>query len=197
MLPRAERIGTTEFRRAFENGRVLRGGLLQLRFYRRAAARDNTLGHDNSARDAAIEYSIVAAKAQNMQTRAAFVVSRKSGKATVRNGLRRRVREIYRLSAWRHDARLAGLDLLFFASATALTASNEALQHALNELLERAARAQPKARSFRPKSSSTHAFHSAAAATATAISPSSRGRTSNDELVQESPPLDVSPDAEV
>ncbi len=194
MLPRAERIGTTEFRRAFENGRVLRGGLLQLRFYRRGAARDNTLGHDNSARDAAIEYSIVAAKAQNTQARAAFVVSRKSGKATVRNGLRRRVREIYRLSAWRHDARLAGLDLLFFASATALTASNEALQQALNELLERAARSQQGARSFRPKPSSTHAFHSAAAAAAT--SPFSRGRTSNDELVQESPPLDVSPDAE-
>jgi len=185
MLPRAERIGTTEFRRAFENGRVLRGGLLQLRFYRRAAARDNALGHDNSVRGAAIEYSIVAAKVQNTQTRAAFVVSRKSGKATVRNGLRRRVREIYRLSAWRHDARLAGLDLLFFASATALTASNEALQHALNELLERAARSQPKAHSFRPKPSSTHAFHSAAAAAAAATSPSSssRGRMSNDELV--------------
>lgn len=196
MLPRAERIGTTEFRRAFENGRVLRGGLLQLRFYQRAAARDNTLGHDNSARDAAIEYSIVAAKAQNTQARAAFVVSRKSGKATVRNGLRRRVREIYRLSTWRHDARLAGLDLLFFASATALTASNEALQQALNELLERVARAQPKAHLFRARPSSARAFPSPAAAAATATSPSSRGRTSNDGMVQESPPPDVSPNAE-
>ena len=165
MLPRAERIGTNEFRRAFDGGRVLRGGLLQLRIYRR----DN-VKRDNVEREDAIEYSKGAAKCGKTQTRVAFVVSRKTGKATVRNSLRRRVREMYRLSAWRHDARLAATDLLFFASPAALTASNEALHHALNELLERAARLQPNARPFRAGTSPARTLRRP---TATALSPSS------------------------
>ncbi len=116
MLPRDERIGTSDFRRAFENGQIVRAGILQARFYRRDIQNES-----------------------KNQTRAAFVVSRKTGKATVRNSVRRRLREIYRLSDWRGEARLAQTDLLIFAGNAALDASNDDLKKALNELLRRVA----------------------------------------------------------
>ena len=119
MLPRAERIGTRDFRRAFENGQVVRAKLLQLRFYRRDAA----------LKDAALK--------KESGTRAAFVVARKTGKATVRNRLKRRLREVYRLSRWRNDARLANTDLLIFTASAALDASNDDLEKALNDLMRR------------------------------------------------------------
>lgn len=117
MLPREERIGTRDFRTAFENGRAWRNNLLQMRVFRRAIS-----GKD--------------------RTRAAFVVTKKTGKAVVRNRLRRRVREIYRLSEHRNDARFSHTDLLIFASQNALAASNEELKKSLEDLLAKAARNQ-------------------------------------------------------
>lgn len=114
MLLRDERIGTTDFRRAFDGRQVVRGKSLQARFSRR---------DDDKA-----------------TTRAAFVVTKKTGKAVVRNRLRRRLREIYRLSEWRRDARLTHLDLLIFAGNSALSQSNDALKKELSELLERVAK---------------------------------------------------------
>ena len=113
MLPRAQRITTREFREAFENSRVLRHPLMQVRLHWRASSEDAPV-------------------------KAAFVVSRKLGKATVRNRARRRVREIYRLSALRHDAALCHADLLFFISAQGVDADNRDLQEALEQLLRRA-----------------------------------------------------------
>lgn len=114
MLPRDERIGTADFRRAFEGGQVVRGKSLQARFFRRDDGSETT--------------------------RAAFVVTKKTGKATVRNRLRRRLREMYRLSEWRHDARLSHTDLLIFAGHAALPPLDDALRHELNELLTRVAK---------------------------------------------------------
>ena len=111
MLPRRERLGTTAFASAFDKGRILRHPLLQLRVHVRG---DNELA-----------------------TRAAFVVSKKLGKATVRNRARRRIREIYRLTAARHHGHLAGLDLIFLATALALTAERAQLQAAIEQLLRR------------------------------------------------------------
>ncbi len=130
MLPHKERIGTRDFRRDFEAGRLWRGGLLQMRIFRREVLHENASGENASAKNASGE---------NV-TRAAFVVTKKSGKAVVRNRLRRRVREIYRLSSRRSDARLARTDLLIFASANAIGATDEALRKSLEELLERAAK---------------------------------------------------------
>jgi len=114
MLPRAERLTRTDFARVFDNGRAFRSALMQVR----AAPRDD-------------ETSIC---------RAAFVAGKKLGKATIRNALRRRAREIYRLSAWREDARLGRCDLVFLLAPPALTATREELQRAFDEVLERAAR---------------------------------------------------------
>lgn len=133
MLPRDERIGTADFRRAFEGGQAVRSKFLQVRFLRRAARSETP--------------------------RAAFVVTKKTGKATVRNRLRRRLREIYRLSVWRTDARLARTDLLIFAGNAALSQTNDALEKELNELLERVAKnlrraaSETKSRDEVPKTS--------------------------------------------
>jgi ribonuclease P protein component len=112
MLSRRERLGTAAFAVGFKKGRLLRHPLLQLRVY----ARD-----DGDA-----------------VTRAAFVVSKKLGKATVRNRARRRIREIYRLSAAHRDERLAGLDLIFLATPAALVAETAQLQEAVEQLSRRA-----------------------------------------------------------
>jgi ribonuclease P protein component len=112
MLSRRERLGTAAFAVGFGKGRILRHPLLQLRVYAR---------HDGDS-----------------ATRAAFVVSKKLGKATVRNRARRRIREIYRLSAAHGDGRLAGLDLIFLATPAALTAEGVQLQEAIEQLSRRA-----------------------------------------------------------
>jgi len=113
MLPRAERLSRTDFARVFDNGRAFRGALLQVR---------------------------VARRDEDLTTRAAFVAGKKLGKAVVRNALRRRAREIYRLSAWRSDPRLARCDLVFLLAPPALNATREELVCALDEILERATR---------------------------------------------------------
>ncbi len=54
------------------------------------------------------------------------------------------MREAYRLNAQRHDARLRDLDLIFLAAPTAFDVSPHELRDAMNGLLERVIRAQPK-----------------------------------------------------
>jgi ribonuclease P protein component len=120
MLPRVERLSTTEFAEVFENGRVLRHPLLQLRVVRRASD-GKANGHS--------------------PVRAAFVVPKKLGKATLRNRLRRRVRERYRLGRTTGflPLALAGCDLIWMIGSPAVTASGAELDGALRELLRRAA----------------------------------------------------------
>ena len=116
MLPRSQRLTVSKFAVAFNEGRVVRHPLLQLRVHRR---RDG-----------------------NTTTRAAFVVARKLGTAVLRNRVRRRLRERYRLSATRYDARgqgnLAGCDLIFFANPATLEATTAQLDEAVAQLLQRA-----------------------------------------------------------
>lgn len=129
MLPSGERLTSTEFARTFETGRHYRGPLLQLRIARRP-----------------VEIPAAGAKA-NIDAgaiRAAFVAGKKLGKAVVRNGLRRRIREQYRLSHWRQETALAGCDLVFMAAPAALTADSGQLRAALDELLERVKREHVK-----------------------------------------------------
>jgi ribonuclease P protein component len=137
MLPRGERLTKSEFARVFEAGRNFKGALFQLRVLQRAqtavAGGDASLG----AQDITPEVEAV---------RAAFVAGKKLGKAVVRNGLRRRVREIYRLSRWRSEPTLRGCDLVFMMSPAALAASREELQQALDDLLERAKRENVRTR---------------------------------------------------
>jgi ribonuclease P protein component len=130
MLKRSQRLKTREFAFAFENGRVLRHPLLQVRVYRR---------EDASDKDAA------AANTQSSFTRAAFVVPKKLGKATMRNRVRRKVRERYRL--WRQKANdnlqknnLQNCDLLFFINASSENATITEIDDALMQLLKRAGR---------------------------------------------------------
>jgi ribonuclease P protein component len=120
MLPRAERLDRSAFARAFENGRVWRHPLLTIRAYRRD-------GSD----------AIAAPIARVPVARAAFAVPRKVGKATQRNRMRRRVREVYRLSQWRQEARLVRFDLVFMIGHAAATASDVAIKTALDEQLGR------------------------------------------------------------
>lgn len=130
MLPSGERLSRTEFARTFETGRHYRGALVQLRIARRPVPAP-AMGKPAVGKDAKTEPGGV---------RAAFVAGKKLGKAVVRNGLRRRIREQYRLSPWRQELALAGCDLVFMAAPAALTADSEQLRAALNELLERAKR---------------------------------------------------------
>jgi ribonuclease P protein component len=120
MLSRTERLSTAEFAEVFEKGRVLRHPLLQLRMMRRTD---------------------VAGMKQVQTLRAAFVAPKKLGKATVRNRLRRRVRERYRLLREESTRRtlLADCDLVWIMGATAATASVAEIDGALGALLRRAA----------------------------------------------------------
>lgn len=119
MLPRAQRLTTAEFAQAFAHSRVARHPLLMLRAHHRSAKGGSLI--------------------DGVTTRAAFVVAKKLGKATVRNRLRRRLRECYRSQEARLEMRLAGSDLIFFATAAALTADTKELDAALAQLLRRAA----------------------------------------------------------
>lgn len=112
MLPRSERLTTAEFALAFERGRVLRHPLLHLRVHVREAGSG---------------------------ARAAFVVPKKLGQATVRNRARRRIRERYRLHPLRHAAGLSCCDFIFMATAEAIGAGTEQLDAAVTQLLRRAA----------------------------------------------------------
>jgi ribonuclease P protein component len=115
MLPRPKRLTTTEFAKAFENGRVLRHPLLQLRVHLR--------GDGESV------------------ARAAFVAPKKLGKATQRNRIRRRIRERFRLLQSEYSNRpLSSCDMIFIVGAAAEKASGPEVDGALLELLRRAAK---------------------------------------------------------
>src|SRR5688500_16127379 len=117
MLPRSQRLTVSTFAVAFGEGRIVRHPLLNLRVHPR---RDGSTA-----------------------VRAAFVAAKKLGPATLRNRLRRRLRERYRLNPARFDARgrekLAGCDLIFLANAATVTAATAQLDEAIAQLLGRAA----------------------------------------------------------
>ncbi|HEX8551699.1 MAG TPA: ribonuclease P protein component [Abditibacteriaceae bacterium] len=117
MLPRDERLSTAEFSLVWEKGRVLRHPL----FAARAFARNDELAG-----------------------RIAFVVPRKSGKATARNRLRRRVRECYRLSGAR--THLRGQSVVFVLNAARAEAPSEEWTRAFEEMAARIARAAPNSK---------------------------------------------------
>jgi len=125
MLPRAQRLTTREFAVVFDNARVLRHPLLQLRCYRRAEQK---------------------LKSPKRETCAAFVAPKKLGNAVVRNAIRRRVRERYRilraeamqLQPW--NAALENCDLVFLTTAQCAAATSEQIDESLIALLKRAAR---------------------------------------------------------
>jgi ribonuclease P protein component len=121
MLPRAQRLDTTAFAKAFGAGRAARHPLLTVRVYLRAED---------------------PAKSQANTIRAAFVVPKKHAKAAQRNRLRRRLRECYRChdDTARRAPALQGCDLIFMASAPAMQADWPALNEAFSQLLRRAAR---------------------------------------------------------
>ncbi|MBV9867170.1 MAG: ribonuclease P protein component [Abitibacteriaceae bacterium] len=121
MLPRSQRLKTAAFAQAFNQNRVLRHPLLQLRVHQRCAANQATL------------------------PRAAFVVAKKLGKATLRNRTRRRIRERYRLNQIRFNPRLRECDFIFLATSEAVTADIPQLDEAINQLLRRAVAMTPQA----------------------------------------------------
>jgi putative membrane protein insertion efficiency factor/ribonuclease P protein component len=117
MLPRAERLTTTQFDRAFANSQMVRHPLVTVRAHFRG---------DGEA-----------------QVRAAFVVPKKQAKkATQRNLIRRRLRERYRLHPSRNLESLAGCDLIFMATPQTQAASEAELDAALEEVLGRAGKKQ-------------------------------------------------------
>lgn len=113
MLPRDERLSVAEFSRVWDNARVLRHPLMTARVVYRG---------DEAA------------------ARCAFVVSKKSGNAVVRNRIRRRVRECFRLSAARRDAILRGQSVIFLVNAARADAPAEEWTAAFEELARRIAR---------------------------------------------------------
>lgn len=134
MLPRSQRLNAREFAVVFENSQVLRHPLLQLRFYK---YQDKQQGVGKSHRQDL--------KKSSGATRAAFVAPKKLGNAVVRNAIRRRVRERYRIlhaEALRIDkwhATLENCDLVFLATAPCREATIEQIDESLSSLLKRAA----------------------------------------------------------
>ncbi len=112
MLPRAQRLTTSQFDRAFANPQTVRHPLVVLRAHFRGDGEE-----------------IV---------RAAFVVPKKQGKATERNRTRRRLREIYRLQGAKNEGALAGYDLIFLSTPQTHGATTAELNRALQEVLRRA-----------------------------------------------------------
>lgn len=127
MLSRSQRLSSREFAVVFENSRVLRHPLLQLRFYK----------HQSNPQKL---------KPRAGQTRAAFVAPKKLGNAVVRNAIRRRVRERYRVFAkeasriqqW--PGALENCDLVFLATMQCQAATIEEIDESLSSLLKRASR---------------------------------------------------------
>ena len=111
MLPRDERLSSAQFAQVWEAGRVVRTSLITAR---------------------------VLVREDELAARAAFVVPRKSGKATARNKLRRRVRECYRLGEAR--LKLRGRSVIFLLNAARADASAEEWTNAFDELARRIAR---------------------------------------------------------
>jgi len=130
MLPRSQRLTVSTFAVAFDEGRILRHPLLHLRVHERG---------DGS-----------------VAARAAFVVAKRLGPATLRNRVRRRLRERYRISAARYDAggqeKLAGCDLIFMATAAATSADAAQIDAAVAQLLGRAAHGVKGQKSARRRS---------------------------------------------
>ncbi len=122
MLKRSRRLKTREFALAFQNGRVLRHPLLQVRVYRRDVKNCGSANTESSS------------------VRAAFAVPKKLGKASWRNRVRRKVRERYRLLDSAKNSDLQNCDLLFFINAPSENASAAEIDAALSQLLKRAKR---------------------------------------------------------
>ncbi len=111
MLPRKNRLTSSQFERAFNKSQVVRHPLVQVRAHRRVD-----------------ESSVV---------RAAFVVPKKQGKAHDRNRTKRRLRERFRLHPRRDEARLRGCDLIFLTTPATSNATTLELDAALDEVLRR------------------------------------------------------------
>ncbi len=141
MLPRSQRLTCREFAVVFDKARVLRHPLLQLRCYQRVENK-----RIENKRIEKSEISIVPSKLHKRETRAAFVAPKRLGNAVVRNAIRRRVRERYRilrarlLESKRWDEALENCDLVFFATAQCAQASKEQIDESLAQLLKRAAK---------------------------------------------------------
>lgn len=114
MLPRRQRLTVADFNKVFEQGRVLRHPLLQVRVLERNNEKDGV--------------------------RAAFVAPKKLGKATVRNRLRRRVRERFRLLQTEYSHLLRDCDLVWIIGEATAGANGTQIDGALRELLKRAGR---------------------------------------------------------
>lgn len=115
MLPREERLPTAEFTSVWESGVHLRHALLSVRALRRSESGDRP-------------------------ARCAFVVSRKTGKASERNRIRRRIRECYRLSEARKNGTLGGHNVIFLINAARAGASRAEWMQAFEELAPRIVR---------------------------------------------------------
>ena len=111
MLPRANRLTSSQFESAFNKSQVVRHPLVQVRAHRR---------DDESE-----------------LVRAAFVVPKKQGKAHDRNRTKRRLRERFRLHPRRDEPRLRGCDLIFLTTPASASATTSELDAALEEALRR------------------------------------------------------------
>ena len=143
MLPRFQRLNAREFAVVFENSQVLRHPLLQLRLYK---AMQEPQDKGKSPRRGL--------QRSSRETRAAFVAPKKLGNAVVRNAIRRRVRERYRIlrvrasnsqqldskqsSSYQWYAALENCDLVFMATANCREATIEQIDESLSQLLKRA-----------------------------------------------------------